>query len=148
MQHEERCGDLELDHFDPRKKKDKKQFYNNLFLSSAKCNKHKWANWPSADQENLGYRFIDPTIEWDYGPHIQEDQETGRVIGLTRSGRYQVRMMRLNHRLLVAERKQRTEYLEELNRPPDRAQDSTRASFQAEVEKMVPPIEFYKYDSQ
>jgi 5-methylcytosine-specific restriction endonuclease McrA len=50
MQHLRFAGGLtcmEVDHFDPRKKNDPVQDYDNLFLASRHCNRAKGTFWPT-----------------------------------------------------------------------------------------------------
>src|SRR5260370_37031108 len=70
MQHRERAGDMEVDHFAPRRKKDLIQKYANLFLASRHCNGKKGANWPSKAEQAAGCRFLNPCEEMDYGEQI------------------------------------------------------------------------------
>lgn len=113
MLHEEQMGGdtcLEVEHFDPRRKKDKVQKYVNLLLSSRHCNLKKSAKWPTKEQEAKGIHFIDPTVELDYGKHIYEDPDTHEVFGVTPAGRWQVLQMDLNAGFLIRKRKERAEW--------------------------------------
>src|SRR5438046_9409130 len=65
MQHETRAGAMEVDHFDPRKKKDLIQDYCNLFPASRHCNGKKGNRWPNKDEAAAGCRFLNPCEEID-----------------------------------------------------------------------------------
>lgn len=111
-QHLSRAGGLgamEVDHFDPRKKKDLIQEYENLFWATRHCNGAKSGFWPTARDQGLGLRFLNPCQEQDYGEHVLEDPRTHRLVGVTPAGRYHVRMCDLNADHFVAERRERAE---------------------------------------
>ncbi|TVP75263.1 MAG: HNH endonuclease [Puniceicoccaceae bacterium] len=113
MLHENQMGGetcLEVEHFDPRRKKDKIQRYSNLLLSCRHCNLKKSTKWPTEEQYRKGIYFIDPTIELDYGKHIFEDPETHEVFGVTPAGKWQILQMDLNAGFLVRKRKERAEW--------------------------------------
>jgi hypothetical protein len=65
--------------------------------------------WPTKSQESVGVRLINPAEEWDYGPHIVEDEKTNHLVGLTPAGRYQIEVCDLNADHFILERKTRTE---------------------------------------
>lgn len=98
---------MEVDHFDPTKKKNKVQRYSNLVLATRSCNGAKRNTWPSGKQRSQGKRFIDCTKEEDYGVHIFEDPETHELVGATPAGKYQILHCDLNAPHLVRERKTR-----------------------------------------
>lgn len=70
MQHHERAGKLEVDHFDPHKKKDLIQRFENLFPASRHCNGKKSDHWPNKTESAAGCRFLNPCEEMDYGEQI------------------------------------------------------------------------------
>lgn len=116
MQHQERAGGLlEVDHFDPRKKKDLIQDYNNLFPASRHCNGKKSDHWPNHAEKVAGCRFLNPCEETDYGEQIFEDVVSHRLVGTTPAAKWHIRMCALNAHHLVAERKKRAEYWRLLN---------------------------------
>ena len=57
MQHHERAGAMEVDHFDPRRKADLIQEYGNLFLASRHCNGKKGDHWPTREEAAAGLRL-------------------------------------------------------------------------------------------
>ncbi len=73
MQHQSRSGPLKVDHFDPRKKEDFLQDYDNLFPVSRYCNGKKSDRWPTKGERTAGCRFLNPCKEIDYGVQIFED---------------------------------------------------------------------------
>jgi len=104
-----RC--MEVDHFNPNKKKDLFQDYDNLLPASRNCNGTKRDFWPTASEVRRGIRFLHPREELDYGPHIVEEVSTGVLVGLTPAGKWQIRMCGLNARHLINERKRRTKII-------------------------------------
>jgi hypothetical protein len=146
MQHRERCGNLEVDHFDPRKKKDLIQHYGNLFPASRHCNGKKSHHWPTKMEADAGCRFLNPCEEMDYGEQIFENAETHRLIGVTPAAIWHIRMCALNADHLVNERTKRANYVEQLKHRAIRVKQSLAnigdliASFKAEVETMIPEI--------
>ena len=105
---------MEIDHFDPRKKEDFIQQYQNLFLATRHCNGAKSKFWPSAAEQTLGLRYLNPCREQDYGVHIFEDPKTHLLVGITPAGKYHIRMCDLNADHFVAERRDRSEIWEML----------------------------------
>jgi hypothetical protein len=98
---------MEVDHFNPNKKRDYVQAYDNLFLATRHCNSAKRDRWPTSKQRTLGIRFLNCCKEADYGVHIFEDPDTHEVVGVTPAGRYHVRSCDLNAQHLVDERAER-----------------------------------------
>jgi len=101
------AGAMNIDHFDPRRKSDFLQRYDNLFWASRECNGRKHKHWPTDEQQLLGIRFLDCTKELDYGVHIFEDPRSNEVWGATPAGRYHVRILNLNASVFVRLRKLR-----------------------------------------
>jgi hypothetical protein len=99
---------MEVDHFDPRQKKDVVQRYENLFLASRHCNGAK-RNKPTPKERSLGLTFINPCEDWDYGKYIFEDPRSHKLVGITPQARYHIRYCDLNADHLVTERRDRTE---------------------------------------
>jgi hypothetical protein len=117
MKHSQMSGGdsaMEVDHFNPRFKKDYHQSYDNLFLATRHCNGKKSGFWPDAESEAKGVRFLNCCKEEDYGVHIFEDPDTHEVFGVTPAGIYHVRILDLNAEDLVNERRQRAEFQEAL----------------------------------
>lgn len=146
MQHHERAGSMEVDHFDPRRKKDLIQDYSNLFLASRHCNGKKSDHWPTKEEQAAGCRFLNPCEEMDYGDHLFEDPVTHRLVGTTPAGLWHIRICGLNADHLIHERAKRAGYWKLLNqtaivvkRSFDAVEESIR-KFKAEVELMIPEI--------
>jgi hypothetical protein len=100
---------MEIDHFKPKKKFQRKvHSYSNLMLASRHCNGNKGDEWPSRKEAKQGFGFINPCEEMDYGKHIFEDIETGKLVGVTPKGAYQIAKCMLNARHLVRQRLERT----------------------------------------
>jgi hypothetical protein len=121
MQHLNRAGGhkcMEIDHFDPRKKNDFIQEYNNLYLSTRHCNGSKRAVWPTASQMRAGLRYLDCCKEMDYGSHLFEDATTHRLIGVTTTGVFHIRSCDLNAPHLVNERRVRAKIWNSLRMAP------------------------------
>lgn len=147
LQHKSRC-EMEVDHFDPARKKDDIQKYENLFPSSGHCNRAKGNTPPYGREASRGIRLLNCCRETDYDCVIFEDPETHELVGTTKAARYHIEILDLNAPFLVAERRRRTEYRAKLGRGP--IQCSTSAgfakltevinAFKREVETMIPPI--------
>jgi hypothetical protein len=147
MQHRERAGELEVDHFDPRRRNDLIQKYENLFLASRHCNCKKGDNWPLRAEQAAGCRFLNPCEEMDYGEHIFENPVTHRLVGVTPAARWHIRICGLNADHLVHERTKRAEYWDLLKNTGVRVKRSLADvgdlihKFKTEVELMIPQIE-------
>jgi hypothetical protein len=150
MQHTYRAGGkkcMEIDHFNPKKKRDFVQDYSNLFLSTRHCNGAKWDQWPQASEQKLGIRFLNCCQETDYGVHIFEDPDSHELVGVTPQGRFHVRACDLNAPHLVAERAERADLLQILNQKAVRLKRgwALPAEFLALTtiaQKMIPPIPY------
>jgi hypothetical protein len=111
MIHEREIGreTIEVDHFDPRKVGGKKNHnYDNLLPAYGPCNRSKSNKWPSPEAEASGVRFLNPTVEGDYGVHLFEDPLSHKIIGFTPAGRYHLRHLALNTEYLIYKRKNRS----------------------------------------
>lgn len=148
MQHHSRSGSLEVDHFDPRKKKSLIQDYDNLFPASRHCNGKKSDTWPSKLELAAGCRFLNPCEEMDYGEQIVENPQTHELVGLTPAAKWHIRVCGLNADHLIQERRRRTEHWHTIKSCPvtvkgDHFHASQLAkSFREEVELMIPEIRF------
>ncbi len=150
MQHLRFAGGLtcmEVDHFDPRKKIDAVQDYNNLFLASRHCNRSKDKFWPTAEEAADGMRLLNPCEEMDYGVHIFEDPATGELVGATPPGWTHIEICDLNAGHLVEERRLRAGIrarLTEVKARPASAEDSLLSELLSKVDEaeafMIPPI--------
>lgn len=96
---------MEVDHFKPKGKA--RHRFTNFLPATRHCNGAKSQTWPSAAEQRMGLRFLNPTLEQDYGVHIFEDPATNRLVGATNEGRFQIEMCDLNAPHLVRERKDR-----------------------------------------
>jgi hypothetical protein len=110
MQHQVRSGTLEVDHFDPRRKNELWQYYNNLFPASRHCNGRKSDTWPSKTELAAGCRFLNPREEMDYGEQIFEDATTNKLVGMTPAAIWHIRICGLNADRLVEERRRRAKH--------------------------------------
>lgn len=155
MQHQERSGPLEVDHFDPRKKKDLIQDYENLFPATRQTNGKKSDNWPTKEESRAGCRFLNPCKEVDYGEQIIEDSQTHELIGLNPAARWHIRVCGLNAPLLVQERRKRashwatikkTVFVMKKDQTAQQVVDLV-AKFRAEVALMIPEIPFAQQPS-
>jgi hypothetical protein len=111
MIHEREIGKetIEVDHFDPRKVDGKKNHnYDNLLPAYGPCNRSKGNKWPRPEAEALGVRFLNPSVERDYGVHLFEDPESHKIVGFTGAGKYHVRHLALNTEYLNYKRKNRS----------------------------------------
>jgi len=112
MQHETRAGGLlDIDHFDPRQKRDSIQDYNNLFLATRFCNGKKGKRWPTKAEKDAGCRFLNPCEEIDYGEHIFEDPNSHELVGVSLAAKWHIRMLGLNAPHFVRERAERARNL-------------------------------------
>jgi len=148
MQHTYRAGGrkcMEVDHFDPRKKRDAVQDYNNLFPATRHCNGAKRNSWPNAKDQRRGIRFLNCCDETDYGVHIFEDPDTHELVGITPEGRYHVRCCDLNAKHLIEERSERHKLWELLRTQPVKIKSGWSLPLPAQamkqvVERMIPII--------
>ncbi len=114
----EKVEDLaEVDHFNPHKKKNPIQEYENLFPSSRHCNGKKSSTWPTKKMKKLGIRFLDCTREMDYGECIFENPHTHALIGTTPAAKWHIRQLDLNAYHLVKQRRQRAALKQHLSQP-------------------------------
>jgi hypothetical protein len=100
---------IEVEHFDPRRIDGKKNHgYENLLPVFGPCNRSKSNKWPSAAAESAGIRFLNPTVEKDYGIHLFEDPQSHKIIAVTPAGKYHLRNLALNTEYLILKRKHRS----------------------------------------
>ena len=148
MQHESRGGSLEIDHFDPRRKKDLIQDYKNLFRASRHCNGKKSHTWPNQAELVAGCRFLNPCEEMDYGEQIFEDFQTHELIGVTPAARWHIRICGLNANHLMDERRRRAKHWNTIHNRgitvkggvPHQVAQELMKNYREEVELMIPPI--------
>lgn len=146
MQHQTRSGPLEVDHFDPRQKKDLIQRFENLFPASRHCNGKKSDTWPTKAELAAGCRFLNPCKEMDYGEQIFEHPRTHELVGVTTAARWHIRVCGLNADHLVQERRRRTEHWQAIQskaviiKGDGTAAVDLIAKYREEVELMIPKI--------
>ena len=146
MQHSRSVGNLTVDHFDPRRKRDYLQDYRNLFPSTFHCNRAKSNNWPTKQELELGCRFLNPCEENDYGETIFEDLQTHKLIGTTRAATWHIRMCGLNAQHLIDERAMRSEHYKRLRAIPiafhgdHQAVADMARGYRELIETMIPEI--------
>jgi hypothetical protein len=147
MQHALRAGNLQVDHFDPRRKGDYVQEYDNFFPASSYCNRKKSNTWPTRQEVASGCRFLNPCEEMDYGDQIFEDPQTYELRGTTTAACWHIRMCGLNAEHLIHERRRRAHHWAKLNqtaisnlkRDYQEVADLIK-SYREEVEVMIPQI--------
>ncbi len=149
MQHQERIGPLEVDHFDPRKKKHLIQEYKNLFPASRQANGKKSDHWPTKEEMRAGCRFLNPCEEMDYGEQIVEDPQTHELIGLNRAAVWHIRICGLNAPLVVQERRKRASHgatikktIFVMRKHDYQSLTELVAKYREEVALMIPEIPF------
>lgn len=148
MQHLSHAGGaLEVDHFDPRQKKNLIQCYSNLFPASRFCNGKKSNTWPTRGQQRLGIRFLNPCEEIDYGEQLFEDPATHRIVGSTVAAKWHIVVCGLNAPHFVAERRRRSEIRQLLSQTACSVHGETSTvealtkALWRELEGMIPMIE-------
>ena len=135
-----------MDHFDPRKKNDLIQEYENLFPASRQCNQKKSNLWPTAKEAAAGCRFLNPCEEMDYGEQVFEDPLTGQLVGTTVAARWHILICGLNSQRFINERFRRAGYWNQIKRNPIRVKRRSAdlveliQSFRNEVALMIPEI--------
>lgn len=146
LQHQSHSGPLEVDHFDPRRKKDLIQDYNNLFPASRHCNGKKSDTWPNKAELAAGCRFLNPCEEMDYGEQIFENPMTHELVRATLAARWHIRVCGLNADHLVRERRRRAKHWQTVKGVAIKVKgDHFRASeiiknYREEIELMIPEI--------
>jgi hypothetical protein len=147
MQHFQRCGALEVDHFDPRLKNKLIQLYDNLFPASRHCNGQKSNTWPNQHELAAGCRFLNPCEEMDYGEQILEDPVSYRLVGMTPAAIWHIRVCGLNADHLVHERRRRAGHWAHIKKTAITVREGKfdevgelMMMFRVEVELMIPEI--------
>ncbi len=98
---------MEVDHFNPHLRGNRRHSYPNLYLAVAHCNNKKSDCWPTVAERRAGIRFLDPCRERDYGKHIFENPETHQLEATTPAGQYHIDTCDLNNPTFVDERSRR-----------------------------------------
>lgn len=146
--------EMQVDHFDPRQKKDKIQVYSNLFLADAHCNGAKSDTWPTKEEIQDGIRFLNCCDEQDYGESIFEDPKTHELVGTTPAAIYHIETIDLNDPGLVNDRRLRYDMyarLDDLARSPiDRDMvkvvEELRREMDVYIPRISPPPGFWSID--
>jgi 5-methylcytosine-specific restriction endonuclease McrA len=82
-------GELTVDHFRPVAAGGDDSD-ENLVYACARCNQYKGALLPDATELTHGRRLLHP-LQDDCAEHLREDEATGRLEGLTATGRFHIR---------------------------------------------------------
>lgn len=99
--HEEQVGaELTVDHFQPRSRGGTDDPENLVYCCHA-CNSHKGDYWQSATTQRLLHPLRD-----NLAVHLTESDD-GILLGLTETGAFHIRRLRLNRAPLVARRQRR-----------------------------------------
>lgn len=99
MLNSQNCGGpkrMEVDHFNPKSKKRRRQRYSCFVLSSNHCNGSKSNTWPSKKERDQGFYLVNPRKELLYERHVREDRESGRLVPITIAGAYNIEILDLN----------------------------------------------------
>ncbi len=100
-------GELTADHFHPRSRSGA-HAPDNWVYACITCNDYKGNHW----QPDSVHRILHPLRD-DLTEHIREDED-GRLVGLTETGRFHIERLQLNRPQLVVQR-QRNRQLQELH---------------------------------
>jgi hypothetical protein len=98
-------GELTVDHFRPVSAGGGDRA-ENLVYACARCNQYKGAILPEATEGRQEQRLLHP-LQDDLTLHLQEDETTGRLMGLTATGRFHIAALRLNRTALIVNRQRR-----------------------------------------
>ena len=145
MRHIGTKTEMQVDHFDPRRKKAKVQIYANLFLSDAHCNEAKKNMWPTDKEIAQGYRFLNCCDEVDYGNVIFENPDTHELVGTTSAAIYHIEAIDLNDPGLIEERKFRSDMRKKVSFLQDRLKNDSDvapvlAKLCSDISKYIPDI--------
>lgn len=97
--------ELTVDHFRPVSAGGD-QSDANLVYACVRCNQDKGALLPEATDLTQERRLLHPLRD-DLAAHIREDENTGRLEGLTATGRFHIEALRFNRPALVVHRQRR-----------------------------------------
>ena len=145
MRHIGTKTEMQVDHFDPRKKLDKIQVYSNLFLADAHCNCAKGDTWPTDEEIAQGARFINCCDEVDYGKVIFEDPQTHELVGTTPAATFHIETIDLNDPALIKERAMRSEIVNSVRYLQNRLKNDQDvapklATLQSAINSLIPVI--------
>lgn len=92
-------SEMTVDHFMPRVAGGSDEL-DNLVYACWKCNQFKHDFWPGPDDLAHQHRILHPLLD-DLDIHLHPNEETGRLEGLTATGRFHIAALRLNRPQLV-----------------------------------------------
>ncbi len=92
-------AELTIDHYQPRAAGGTDEI-ENLVYACMKCNQYKGDFWHNVDDLAQGRRVLHPLRD-DLASHLSEDQQTGYLQGLTRTGQFHIALLRLNRPQLI-----------------------------------------------
>ena len=98
-------GELTIDHFHPVSAGGDDSD-ENLVYACVRCNQYKGALLPEATDRAQERRLLHPWRD-ALAAHIREDESTGRLEGLTATGRFHIAALRLNRPALIVHRQRR-----------------------------------------
>jgi hypothetical protein len=98
-------GELTVDHFRPVSAGGD-QSDANLVYACVRCNQYKGALLPEATDFTQEQRLLHP-LQDDLATHMREDESTGRLQGITATGRFHIEVLRLNRPALIVHRQRR-----------------------------------------
>ena len=105
----------QIDHFRPRKTfPELVAVYDNLYYACRLCNRAKWEIWPTQEEQDSDWRFVDPCAEDLYKDHARLIPTTGKLDPISRPGDYTIRQIRLNRRVFKNLRRHRVTAQEEI----------------------------------
>ena len=96
------AGELTVDHYQPVTAGGD-DADDNLVYACPRCNTYKGDFFPSSDDLARGVRVLHPLLD-DVATHIEEDQQSGRLAGITDAGRFHITLLHLNRPALVEHR--------------------------------------------
>ncbi len=105
---------IEVDHFNPTLRHPFRNRHGNLIASCRHCNGAKGQRWSTKEERDSGLYIINPYEEQDYGRHIIEDRTTGKLVGITPTGKWHIQVLDMNADHFVSKRLARTELKESL----------------------------------
>lgn len=95
-------GELTVDHYQPLAAGGGDED-DNLVYACARCNQYKAASFPDAAALAAGRRALHPLRD-NLSAHLSEDPQSGRLEGITETGRFHISLLRLNRFPLIQRR--------------------------------------------